>query len=52
MLDEAIMAAGCAEEGDTAEPETASKAAVAERAQPETSSRKRDTRRSGGRRLA
>jgi 8-oxo-dGTP pyrophosphatase MutT (NUDIX family) len=51
MLDEAMMAAGCAE-GDTAEPGAASKAAGAEPAQPETSSRKRDTRRSAGRRLA
>lgn len=52
MLDAAMKAAGCAEDGDTAEPGAASKAAVAERAQPETSSRKRDTRRSGGSRLA
>jgi 8-oxo-dGTP pyrophosphatase MutT (NUDIX family) len=52
MLDEAMKAAGCAEDGDTAETGAASKADAAERAQPETSSRKRDTRRSGGRRLA
>jgi 8-oxo-dGTP pyrophosphatase MutT (NUDIX family) len=50
MLDEALAAAACVDSGDTVEPGQAPDPRP--RSQPETSSRRRDARRSGGRRRA
>jgi 8-oxo-dGTP pyrophosphatase MutT (NUDIX family) len=50
MLDEALAAAACGVAGDTSESGNGADPRPA--SQPETSSRRRDTRRSGGRRRA